>query len=625
MTGGIPRSYDRNVHHIKQLLINLVLCFSLLLSINCAAAPVKTDIIPAASQPIQSPHVRKLTTPPYAGGGGVIFVLDQISDSIPRDALGSVIRLFAENNAPLTVAVKPTNLENTLDVTIKDLSYFADAGIVDISIDGYSLDWLRFQTTSTSQEYSRMVASLVKARGQVKYAIGSPPFACILPAGAVNEANYLALQESGFKILCSPDADTLPPSVKPVSWPGEIAAGGLYRLPIAGTFAFSPVPEPFTALMADVKKSINGLGVAVIEIQLPSILDSNNKIDSAKLAQLKELIKSCGTLGAVTTLENWYYYITGCPPDAAGVKRPLPPYDGGPVIIFRLDDVSRGNREEAVQEIIKLFQRNGVPLDCGVVSNAGGTDSYEIPWLKKYVDENAVGISVHGYDWTFYQLDITKKYLAHIEDNPCINVNAAKAEAEKAKISYEDLKFKLLQARCKFLKYFGVMPVSFTVPTDFYDELGYKAIQAAGYKVFSVHRLEELCPSTGQPCDYNCHTNLTEGMYRIPTATDLCNWDYCKWGDVINLDKPMAQKDYCTHIDAWGESIEYNDYGITICSTMNALGVAAIGLHPDGFIDKDGKPDMAKLEKVDAIIKWFKSFATIMTFEQWYRFRTGEK
>jgi hypothetical protein len=340
--------------------------------------------------------------------------------------------------------------------------------------------------------------------------------------------------------------------------------------------------------------------------------------------QLKELIKSCRTLGDITTLENWYYYITGCPPDAAGVKRPLPPYSGGPAIIFRLDDVSKGYREEVVQEIIKLFQRNGVPLDCGIVSNVGGTDSYEIPWLKKYVDENEVGISVHGYDWTFYQLDITKKYLARIEDNPCINVNAAKAEAEKAKISYEDLKFKLLQARCKFLKYYGIMPVSFTVPTDFFDELGYKAIQDAGYKVFSVHRSVEPCPSSG-PVDYNCRIDLTSGMYRIPTASDLCNWDYCKWGDVIDLEKPMARQDYCIHIDAFGESIEYNDNGITICSDMNALGVAAIGLHPDGFVDKDGKPDLAKLKKVDTIIKWFKSFATIMTFEQWYRYRTGEK
>jgi hypothetical protein len=563
-------------------------------------------------------------TPQYAGGGGIIFVLDQINDSVPRGTLDKVISVFAENNAPLNVAVKPSNLGNTFDATVKELAYFADAGIVDISVDGYSVEWLKFQTATVSREYSSIIANLLKAREQIKYAIGTPSSACILPADAVNEANYLALQESGFKVLCCPDADTLPPSIKPVSWSGEPASNGLYRLPIAGTFAFSPMPEPFAALMADARKSINGLGVAVIEIQLSSVLDSNNRIDSAKLAQLKEMIRSCGTLGAVTTLESWYFYITGCPPGATGMKRPLPPYNGGPVIVFRLDDVSKGFQEEVVKEIIELFQRNGVPLDCGVVSNVGGTDSYEIPWLKKYVDENAVGISVHGYDWTYYQLDISKNYRRKIEDNACIDVYAAQAEAEKARISYEELKSKLVQARCKFLKYFGIMPVSFTVPTDYYDELGYKAIQDAGYKVFSVHISEEPCPSS-ESVDYNCHLNPAMGMYRIPTGSDMCNWYQCEWTDVINMDKPMAQKDYCIYIDALGESQEYNDFGIAVCGTMGALGVAAVSLHPDCFIDKDGKPDLAKLEKVETIVRWFKSFATVMTFEQWYRYRTGEK
>ena len=618
------RSYDRNVKYTKALLINLVLCFSLLGSINCSSAPVNTGIIPAATPAIQPPHVRKLTTPAYAGGGGVIFVLDQINDSIPRETLDKVISLFAENNAPLNVTVKPANLGNTLDATVKELTYFADAGIVEISVDGTAMEWLKFQTPPASQEYSSMVASLLKAREQVKYAIGSPPFACILPAVAVNEANYLALQESGFKVLCSTNSDILHPSIKPVSWSGEVTANGLYRLPIIGTADFARGANPPMKLLDSIKQGINNLGVAVIEIPLISVLDGNNKTDNAKLIQLANLIKSCRTMGDITTLENWYYYITGCPPDATGVKRPLPPYNGGPVIIFRLDDVSKGYREEMVQEIIKLFQRNGVPLDCGVVSNVGGTDSYEIPWLKKYVDENAVGISVHGYDWTFYQLDISKKYLERIEDNTCINVNVAKAEAEKAKLSYDDLKFKLMQARCKFLKYFGIMPVSFTVPTDYYDELGYKAVQDAGYKVFSVHRSVESCPSI-EPVDYNCHTDLAKGMYRIPTGSDVCNWYECKWTDLINIDKPMAQKDYCIYIDAFGESQEYNDFGITICSTMSALGVVAVSLHPDCFIDKYGKPDMAKLEKVETIVKWFKSFATIMTFEQWYRYRTGEK
>jgi len=564
-----------------------------------------------------------MQTLPYEGGSAVIFILDQIDDNIPGDAVSQTIRVFAENDSPLNIAVKPPDQDNDQNANTRELTYFSDAGIIDTSIDGHSITWMNSQTLPTSPEYKIFTASLVKTRDQLKYIFGSPIFACLLPPAAINEANYGALQDSGFKVICYDDTYALHPSIKPVSWSGKLDAGGLYRLPIVGKTDFSQKSDTSIKLLDAAKQSINSLGVAVIEIPITSLLDSN-KPDPAKLLQLSNLIKSCHKLGAITTLENWYRYITGCPPESAGIKRPLPPYNGGPVIIFRLDDVAKGYREEVVQEIIKLFQRNGVPLDCGVVSNANGTESYEIPWLKKYVDENAVGISVHGYDWTFYQLDITKKYLEHIEDNPCINVNAAKAEAEKAKVSYEELKFKLIQARCKFLKYFGINPVSFTVPTDYYDELGYKAIQDAGYKVFSVYRSVELCPSI-EPVDYNCRTDLAKGMYRIPTGSDVCIWYNCKWTDVINLDKPMKQKDYCIYIDAYGESQEYNDFGITVCGIMSSLGVAAIGLHPDCFVDKDGKPDMAKLEKVDTLIKWIKSFATIMTFEQWYRYRIGDK
>jgi len=605
-------------------LINCLLCLVLLCSIGCSAAPAPPDVTPATSQPIPSPHTRKLQTPPYEGGNAVVFILDQIDDAGSGDAVSQIIRMFAENDAPLNVAIKPPDQENDLNANTRELTYFSDAGIIDTSVDGHSINWLNLQASTTSPEYKMFVAGLVKTRDQLKYIFGSPIIACVLPSEAINEANYAALQESGFKVIGYDVTDALSPSIKPLTWSGQLDAGGLYRLPIIGKLNFSQDSDTSTKLYDAAKLSINNLGVAVIEISTTSILGANNKPDPTKLLQLSNLIKSYHQLGAITTLEDWYQYITGCPPDSAGIKRPLPPYNGGPVIIFRLDDVSKGNREEVVQEIIKLFQRNGVPLDCGVVSNANGTESYEIPWLKKYVDENAVGISVHGYDWTFYQMDITKKYLKNIEDNPCINVNTAKAEQEKAKVSYEELKFKLIQARCKFLKYFGINPVAFTVPTDFYDELGYKAVQDAGYKVFSVHRLDESCPSV-DPVDYNCHVDLAKGMYRIPTASDSCTWYNCKWGDIIDLAGPMKQKDYCVYFDAWRDSIGYNDAGVTICGTVQSLGVAAIGLHPDCFADKDGRPDMAKLEKVDVIIKWIKSFATIMTFEQWYRYRIGDK
>ena len=61
-----------------------------------------------------------------------------------------------------------------------------------------------------------------------------------------------------------------------------------------------------------------------------------------------------------------------------------------------------------------------------------------------------------------------------------------------------------------------------------------------------------------------------------------------------------------------------------LCGTLESLGVVAVGIHPSAFIDKAGKPNMAKLEKLDRILKWCKSFATILTFEQWYRYQTSK-
>jgi len=603
-------------------LLNLSLCLAVALALGCSEVPAKPDDTPVALQSAAVAHTRKLLTPAYSGGGAVIFVLDRITI---RDvnAANQVIRVFGENDASLDVAVRPPQEGGLLDTDTLEPVAYSDAGIIDVSIDGNSVAWLKFNSPASGTEYDRLVADLVGARNQVRQTFGTFPYACVVPPEAITEANYNAIQASGLKVLCSVNSDNLHPSNRPTSWSGNIEAGGLYRLPIIGIFSSEGGPDQNAKLLAGIKDGISSLGVAVIELDMTLLAKGKGPVDPSTIAQLSELIKASSQLGAITTLENWYSHISDCPQDATGIKRPLPPYNGGPVIIFRLDDVSKGNREEVVQAIIKMFQANGVPVDCGVVSNANGTDSYKIPWLKQYVDQNAVGISVHGYDWTFYQMDITKRYLGQINDTACININTVKAEAEKAKLSYEELKFKLLQARCQYLKYYGIIPVAFTVPTDFYDELGYRAVQDAGYKVFAVHKSVEPCPST-VPVDYFCHVDLDTGMYRLPTSYDLCEWYACAWGKIYNLDKPMAQKDYCIYVDAYGESQEYNDFAISVCTDMNSMDVAVMGLHPDCFADKDGNPDTVKLEKADKIIKWFKSFATIMTFEQWYRYRTSK-
>jgi hypothetical protein len=124
--------------------------------------------------------------------------------------------------------------------------------------------------------------------------------------------------------------------------------------------------------------------------------------------------------------------------------------------------------------------------------------------------------------------------------------------------------------------------------------------------------------------DFNGVKNQN-GMYRIPTATDVCNWDNCTWGDVFDISDIMAIADYCKYHAAWDIVSSYNDFGAMLCGTLKNLGVAAVGIHPDAFVGIDGKPDQDKLDKLDIIIKYCKTVATITTFEQWCNFTKSHK
>ncbi len=521
----------------------------------------------------------------------------------------------------MTVAIAPAS-ENNSAIDVSYLTDYVDAGVIDVCIDGYSVSWLPselpFQVVSKWPEYSTLTDSIKKNREQIKLLFGDAPSTCIMPPSAFDEANYSALQNAGVRVLCSTKISQAV-SVQPVTWSGKTDLNGLFRLPVVGTVSAGE-PEATASLLTAAARNLDDQGVTVIEIKPASFLGSDQQIDTARLKQLSDLIKSCRGIGEVTTLERWYQLTSSLltPPVR---QKPLPPYKGGPIIIFRLDDVAKGYREETIQEVIKLFQKNGVPLDTGIVYHANGTDSFEMPWLKQYYDQDVVGISVHGFDWTFLQLDIKRTSLTQHENNPCINWLAAGSEAEKANLTYSKVRSKLTTARAQYLKYFGVAPIALTVPTDFFDEDGYRAVQEAGFKVFAAHIMAEPYPSSTVMVDYFGHKD-PNGMYRIPTASDVCAWtDNCSWGDIFDISQQAGIVDYCKYHGAYDEATVYNDMAVQLCTTLGRLGVAALGIHPEAFIDKKGKPDQVKLDKLDKIIKWCKSFATIMTFEQWYGYQ----
>jgi len=573
--------------------------------IGCSVPASNTDIV---TSPAETSHVRSMETPPYkASNWAIIFTMDQIGDTKLKAVVDKIIRVFAENSAPLDVSVTPPNSDDDLQ-TVKYLSDYVDAGIIDISIDGNDIPWLDADTPDISNATTQLRAQLSLAGRRLKYFFGITPVACVLPYESLNEYNYGIIQAASFKILSTHNPPGFLPSRQPVNWFGRVDTNGLYRFPIVGTVNYPPpsLIEGPSSRETDINKDIfnsvdkvlNNTGTAVIEIRPEDFLDNANKTDAIKIQQLADLIQSCKKLGEITTFYGWYRYATKYIEVTPAKQRVMPAYNGGWAVVFRLDDVAKGWHEETVQEIIKVFQKNGVPLDCGVISNVGGTNSYEIPWLQGYFDEGVVGISVHGYDWTYYQLDTTKSGL-----------------------DYAYIKLKLTKARDQYLEYFGALPVALTVPTDFFDEYGYRAIDEAGFKIFATQMAVEFHPSD-VPVDYFGRKD-PNGMCRIPTASDVCSWDdkVKNWGSVYDVSKLASTKDFCKYHEALSIAISEYSFGYDLCSLLNQIGVVAIGIHPDAFTDKDKKPDYAKIQKLDPIIKWVKTFATITTFEQWYNYQ----
>jgi hypothetical protein len=587
--------------------ISLIMVILIFMTTGCwpASSTIPPGPLPVMPDSITVPeiHVRKMETPVYTWKrGAIIFTMDRVGDSDIKGVADKIIRVFAENNAPLDVAVAPPSDVKDRE-SLNGLIPYLDAGLIDISVDGQSISWLDPDIPDTKSVSTNLESQLVKAREQLTFYFGIAPVACVFPSESLNQDNYRIIQDTGFKILSTRYSKDLLPSNLPVGWSGGVDRDGLYRLPIVGdvNYSGSPLSELATfngpavnkEILKSVDKSVTNMGVAVIEIRPEAFLDTDNKAFMVKIQLLNSLIKSSQRLGEIVTFDGW----------SRARHRILPAYAGGPSIIFRLDDVTRGWHEDTVREIIELFKKNGVPLDLGVISNVNGTDSFEIPWLKQYVDDGTVGISVHGYDWTFYQLD-----------------------TGRSNLTFEYIRDKLSRARDQYFQYFGVLPVAVTVPTDFYDSAGYKAINAAGYKVFATQIIIEPHPST-KPVDYFGRSD-PNGMYRIPTAMDVCQWDDANktWGDIFDVSSLTNITDFCkseyVRID---RGTPYYEFSKNICNELNGLGVAAIGIHPSAFTDKDGKPDREKLQKLDTIIKWVKTFAAITTFEQWYNYTSGKK
>ncbi|MBN1375970.1 MAG: DUF2334 domain-containing protein [Dehalococcoidia bacterium] len=601
---------------------------------SCSFFPGGSSAVTTITQAVQEPHTRRLETPDYVGNrGAIIFTLAHNGDDNLKETTDKIIRLFAEKEAPLDIALPPSNTGDYSNLIF--LRPYIDAGVIDISVNGGKLNWLDTGTASTDPAYISLQNTLQQAKDRLKFIFGDLPVACLLPPEYYDQVNYSLLQDTGFKILPLPYEPYYSFSSKPQGWGGEEATNGLFRLPVIGTASYTSVTDerippslridPAKTVLTDVNRSISDLGIAVIEIVPQDFANQENTPDSEKLLNLANLVQSCQQIGDIATFEGWYSYTSRWTTNKPGITRVLPPYNGGPAIIFRMDDVSVGWHEEVVEAIIKIFEKNGVPIDLGIVANVDGTKSYEMPWLKPYLEQGVIGISVHGYDWTYYQFDTSHdlESLQIIQGDVCSLYGAAEeTPPPEETLTYAYIKLKLRQARDSYLQYFGIEPVALTVPTDYFDETGYRAISDAGFKIFATHITEEPHPSVITVDFFGWQD--PNGMYRIPTASDVCTWENCTWGDIYDISDILSITGYCKYHAAW-DNVVYNDFGSMVCGVLGTLDVAAVSIHPDAFVGIDGKPNQAKLDKLDIIVKWCKTITTLTTFEQWYNYTTSQK
>ena len=579
---------------------------------------------PKPVQPVQ--FKRSTSTAPNVGAPSVIFRMDDVAKGQYEDITDRIIRIFAKNNAPLDIGVIPhANGQNSFEIPF--LRTYLDAGIIDITMHGNQHTASEFDTAHSNQKYDVLKADLIRARSQFTEYFGFAPVAFTIPYDFFSEDGYKAVQDAGFKIFSTQKAAEPFPSVQPVDFAGkQDLNNGMSRLCTvidvakwdATTRQWGDIfsTDLKNELFASIDWGLKNLGVAVVGIHPQAFLKSDGSADQDKLNKLDAIVKAVRQRNSITTFESWYKFATTALIMPAHIKTgKTPAFNGGPAVIMRLDDVERGVLEDTVEEIIKVFQRNGVPLDVGVMPFGGGRISYNVPFLWKYLDAGVIDISVHGYRNTFaeFNTDISGASLDTLDPaiQRCFENVFGQFIYTPYKTYYEDLRDGLILARQRYAHYFGIWPMTFTVPNDYFNYDGYKAVQDAGFKIFSSQELTETYPSGIMTVDYNGKED-PNGMYRLPAFASIQSWDtlHCTFGDLLTLADP---DDYL--------------YDSMIYGIKSNAGIAVIYLHPQGFTDSREKPDPVKLQKLDAILKFIIDhrdiFGPLITFQSWYEWRTA--
>jgi hypothetical protein len=295
------------------LLIVLVSVLALAMG-GCSLLPCGVSQNPPAGADNLTAHARKMQTPLYSGKhGAIIYSLDHVEDDRLTGAIDRIIRLFAENEVPLDIAVQPDAIAKHPDL----MSYFReceDAGIVDISVDGNEVNWVDIDSPVVQNASADLKSQLSMQRAETSAYFGGQLATCVFPYESLNEYNYRVLQDAGFKILRTPNPEGFVSSRQLVDWHAALDPRGLCRFPIVGSVNYgglSDFQDVDTQILSAVGKSLDSVGIAVIEIDPTYFLDGNSKVDASRVRQLGSQIKSVKSLGETGRLCDYRHEING--------------------------------------------------------------------------------------------------------------------------------------------------------------------------------------------------------------------------------------------------------------------------------------------------------------------------
>ena len=193
---------------VKTLLIILGILF-LLGSVYCNNPPdVAPDFAPVddngqitvtVDQSEYVPGIVRLQ-PSSSSRPAIIFVVDHTGDGVNESITESIIRLFAENNDTLSLALLPF-IGDKESYRVKSLQYYVEAGVIDVNVNYDRLCLTDSDVSCPGMSYEELEARLAGAGEGFREYYGDVPEVCVVGEGLFCEDTYRALAAGGFKVV----------------------------------------------------------------------------------------------------------------------------------------------------------------------------------------------------------------------------------------------------------------------------------------------------------------------------------------------------------------------------------------------------------------------------------------